>query len=213
MSRYITYLRWQVRLWLAGLGRAVTDRTTQLAVSTTYDNDRFGRFVDRVSPWRVSLGYDRLALRRLLYTLRHPIEKQRFWSLALVESIVYRLVERPSLGRYEAWNPRWSMKAEWLDSHIQYVDRETGSTDWYQWVGAFFMVDVPWSLKPESWLISVDGRGFVYATQFPKASDVEREFEIADQSYTTSLSDDVSDAFMDMFDNPEGEPTINGAFR
>lgn len=165
MRTYIEYLRWQVRLWLVGFGQRVREREIQLTARTTYDRDtRFARFVDRVSPFGWG-GYKNIRLRRLLYTLRYPMTKQRFWSLSLVLTTVYSLAPRPALGRYTDYNPQRSLKAEWLDEHSEYAGETTGDSDVYFWAALFPDLVVPWSLKPETWVLTVDSHGFVDAAQ------------------------------------------------
>ena len=159
----MTFLVWQVRLWLVEFGQRVHHRTVDLAVRSVYPTDRFARFVDRVSPWNPFIGYERRSLRRTLYFFRFPIQQQRFWSLALVESLVYHLVPRPSLGRYESWNPALALQTQWLDEHSEYAIDATGDSDAYLWATFFDHLDVPWSRKPESWTLTVDTRGFVEA--------------------------------------------------
>jgi len=120
--------------------------------------------VDRVSPfgWH---GYKRQPLRRALYILRYPLRFERSYSLSLVANIVYRLAPRPPFGRYEDWDPQRSLKTEWLDGHTEYAGETTGDSDTYLWAALFAEIEVPWSLKPETWVLTVDSRGFVSAQQ------------------------------------------------
>lgn len=182
----ITFLLWQVRLWLVGFGQRVRDREVQLAVRTTWDHDTpFARFVDRLSPFSSMTGYKRRSLRRTLYALRYPIVQQRFWSLSLVLLIVYRLVPRPSLGRYEGsfYDPSRALKTEWLDDHSEYAEMTTGSTSWGMWYALFNRLDVPWSLRPETWILKVDGQGFVGAEWFSDHKEAMADFMAYDDGY------------------------------
>lgn len=209
MVRYVEYIVWNVRLWLVDFGQRVRDREAQLTLSTAWDHDTvFARFVDRVAPWQHGIGYQRRSLRRLLYGVRHPIEKQRFWSLSLVQSIVYRLVPRTSPGRYETYNPRLALIAEWLDTNSEMADVTTGDSDWYQWAALFAQADVPWSLKPETWLLTVDTRGFVTASD----DEAEDRFDAIDREYVYDPENEDEFGGPDDSRNVEGDPTLNGAF-
>lgn len=207
MKRYTEYVGWRIRLWLAGYGRRVVDRTTQLAISRSYGEGRFDRLVSIVSPWEAGVGYRRVGFRRMAYRLRHPLDTLRFMSLDIVETIVYGLVERPPVGRFNSWDPQWSMKAEWLDQHSEYANAETGDTDWYQFVSLFLNLDVPWSLKPESWIVAVDQRGFVYADKYNDMFEAQARFDEIEHDYELTQLDE------DPFENREGQPEFNGAFR
>lgn len=176
--RYFTFLLWQTRLWLVGFGQRVRDREQILAIRTTWDSHTlFARFVDAISPWQPERGYKRVRLRRWLYRLRYPVTAQRFWSLTLVQAIVYRLVPRPSFGRYEAHGARYQLMAEWLDQHSEYADRTTGNTDTWIYAALFDNIEVPWSLKPETWLMTVDFQGFIDIRLHSEGYDVVSQFE------------------------------------
>lgn len=193
--RLTEYLRWQVRLWLVEYGQRVHYRIVDLAVRAQYPNDSFARFVNRLSPWDTRVGYRRRSLRRVLYMIRYPIQQQRFWSLALVESLVYRLVPRPSLGRYESWEPARALQTQWLDEHSEYAGETTGDSDTYIWAALFHMLDVPWSRQPETWTLTVDSRGFVEARRDEGAVDfmaIANNYDIfVDESFEADAGSDI----------------------
>lgn len=214
--RYLTFLLWQARLWLVGYGQRVRDREQILAIRTTWDEHTpFARFLDWLSPFSPEGGYKRRPLRRWLYRARHPIEVQCFWSLALVQSIVYRLVPRPSLGRYEFGDAGYQLRAEWLDTHSEYADYTTGDSGWGMWYALFDRLDVPWSLQPETWLMKVDSQGFVGVEQYSDPDEAMADFQAYDRSYVYDpenvdefgIGPDGPDDF-----NIEGQPEFNGAF-
>jgi len=151
-----------------------------------------------------AVGYRRAFARRWLYRLRYPITAQRFWSLSLVMGTVYRLVPRPSLGRYEFGDPAYQLKAEWLDSHSEWADYTTGDSGWGMWYALFHDVPVPWSLGSETWLMKVDSQGFVGVERYDDHEAGMADFEAYDEGYKAYPEDDGW---------REGQPEFNGAFR
>lgn len=207
--RYVEFIVWNVRLWLVDFGQRVRDREVQLAARTTWDSDTiFARFVDRVAPWQTGIGYKRRSLRRWLYRLRYPITAQRFWSLSLVQHAIYRLVPRPTYGRYEHPTPSFSLIAEWFDDNSELAEDTTGDSDTYLWA-AMFSVIPPWSREIENWMLTVDTRGFVDATRYDGWELLREAFVMIEEHWLPEPGDDT---FEEPWPNAEGDPTLNGAF-
>ena len=202
MRRYIEFLGWRSRLAIADFSREIRDREVHLAVTTPYEQaTTFARFVDRLSPWRTGYGYDRRSLRRFLYRLRFPSTTLRFGWYTLAQAIANRLVPPMGLGRYEAMYPSKAMKVEWLDTHSEYANEVTGDSDTYLWAALFRLINVPWSLRPETWLITVSSHGFVAGTE---GNDAVDEFTDISKTY---------DAWADEPElNLEGEPAFDTVF-
>ena len=201
MRRYTEYLRWRVRLALVDRGQRVRDRELALLMGQEFIDGPFARFVDKVSPFDRTVGYRRVGLRRLLYNIRYPVARVKILWTRLVKDLIYTMVEQPSLGRYEGsfYDPATTLKVEWLDNHSEYSNETTGDTDSYMWAALFETINVPWSLVPETWLLTVDYHGFVSGlTGF----DAPRRFNEIRETYE-KFEPEL---------NLEGDPAFNGAF-
>jgi len=209
MKGLTEYLHWQVRIWLVRFGARCHERVVRFHVQTKWKDESesgFARYVDRVSPWITNTGYKRGWLRRTLYKIRYPRWFIRRFTFETLERLTYR----PRFGRYEGQSdPADALKAEWLDTHSEYATDTTGDSDTYIWAALFQSFDVPWSRKPETWLVIVDTHGFVDVEE--GGANVEQRFaEIAEEF---AFDPDYTDAFEPMPSwFPEGDPTRNGAF-
>jgi hypothetical protein len=222
------FIAWSIRLFLVDYRRRVRDRITWFAVRMTWDGGRFARFVDWLSPWRGPFGgYKRRQLRRWLYIARYPITQLRFQSLLIVDWVLVRITPYTGPGRYEVLDPRNRLKAEWLDSNSELADQSVGDLTIYPLFNSLFAnLDVPWSRRPESWIMERDEMGFVVVLQYENETEAQIAFDGAeyrfDQAHEADLAGDREDedddggyaAAMDreFLLNREGDPHFNGAF-
>lgn len=204
------------------------------------DESRFDRLVDRLSPWDHETGYRNLWLRRFLYTARSPLVFIRLRSLELSLGLLQRITPYTGPGKYEGMlMPSTRLKAEWLDEHSEYADQWCGDLTIYPLCNWLFAgLDVPWSRQPESWVLERDEMGFVIALQYENVTEAEiayggaeYRFDKAVEEAETPKCDLCGEPFEDGGEgedwngdtgnhfscerearNPEGDPTLNGAF-
>ena len=183
MRNFIQSPRWAIRLALVRLGERLETFSARRTRASTAAIERvangpFGRFVDRVDPWIVGVGYRRRVLRRTLYSLRLPqlIVRDVSWEIA-------NRLHRPVLGRFEGHGAENALKAQWL---VDEAEPTTSFGNWTEWisVSAWLDYDVPWSTEPEHWIGILDGHGFWTleqhvdkATALARLDDLEREWD------------------------------------
>lgn len=150
-------LRWQIRFRAVDAHAAAGRHGDPFTV--VLNQPRGTAWLDRISPFDPAVGYRRKRLRGVLYRLRYPRYSLGRWWWGMVESLTAGAWIGP--GRYEGNDPRDRLRAEWLDMHREYATREAGDVEEAGHVTAFVDLDVPWSRRPETWLMEQDSRGFV----------------------------------------------------
>lgn len=200
----IEFIRWQIRLRLAGLHERLRYDLRRAAVAS-HDDSTFERLVSRVSPWRTP-GYERVRLRRALYRLRYPrsffVREARWQFVRLLD----RLTSVPVLGRFEGMDYPTRLKVEWLTDHSEMTVNETGDTEEFGMFAMQYDLDPPWSRDPEFWIVFISRQGFVEGAQYDSLDDADAAFTKFEDEYDQSFEPFEDDL------NFEGDPTRNGAF-
>jgi hypothetical protein len=194
----IEFIAWSVRLRLADYRFRIGERIMFIMRHSRPwigDEGGFDRLVDRLSPWRGGqIGYANVWLRRFLYTARSPLVFMRLRSLELSLSLLQQIAPYPERGRYEGMTmPSTRLKAEWLDSHSEYADQSVGDLTIYPLFNSLFAsLDVPWSRRPESWIVETDEMGFVIALQYENQTEAEIAFSGAEYRFDKAREEDLA---------------------
>ncbi|HEX5016587.1 MAG TPA: hypothetical protein VFX15_03255 [Actinomycetes bacterium] len=207
MTRYLDLVRWAIRLWLVETKERLEWRIDGLSARAYYTLDQRPRlmaFVDRLSPWDGARGYRRVWIRRLV---TRPFF-WRVWPRSLALRILSRFAPYVGPGKFEGVARSDQLKARWLYDHSEYMHASDGDTYEYGlWFGVFLDLDVPWSREPESWMLSEDSSGFVYAYHALNAEAAEIAFDNDQHAYNDWLDEANEDGGW-----REGQPEFNGAF-
>jgi hypothetical protein len=206
----IEFIRWRVRLMLVSYKDRVSTRERQLTYQyATYGwrwrwlRDLVDNVVSPFDPWR---GYRRRPLRSLLWKVTHPLVTERLASLRWVLKVLDHIAAEYGPGRYEQMDPATRLKVEWLDANSELSSETTGESEMFgQWMAAYIDLDVPWSRQPENWILATSHMGFVSAAFYEDESDLWSDFGKVQQEYERWL-------IFGGDGNPEGDPTLNGAF-
>jgi hypothetical protein len=197
VTRIVEFIRWRVQLWLvAALDHADWSkwRASQRAHDAFVGKRRLMAFLDRVSPFTPETGYRRSRIRRIASRISVPwlSTKRTFWNVAY--SLLKRVAPYTGPGRYRGNESADQLKAEWLDGHTEYAGEMTGESESFGvWAALFAEIDVPWSLKPESWLLTTDSQGFVGIGRDDLAT-LGARFEEIERDYTRWLINTESDS-------------------
>ncbi len=178
----IELISWKTRLLLVGYRDRVAWQQYQAANSGPTDFQPLIRgLVNRLSPFDHAVGYRRQWLRLLLWFITHPLMTLRQDLLSVTLRLLSRIAPHVSPGRYEGMEGARALKAEWLDVNTELADQATGESEVFGlWAAVFTELNVPWSRKPEQWLLTVDSNGFTHATQegvLSRFAEIESDYQ------------------------------------
>jgi hypothetical protein len=196
----IEFVRWQFRLLALRVREHARSRrftVDQQHYNAFVEMKRLNRFLDRVSPFSPSDGYQRVFIRRAMSRLAQPRRSLRrtWWRAA--ERLMNRVAPYTGPGKFEGFsNPADAIKAEWLYRHSEYAEDTTGDSVRSQWSAIFTSLDVPWSRQPEHWIIGEDAFGFVTASRYEIEDDAQHDFAQEQLAYErVTAVEDLEDAW------------------
>lgn len=192
MLTFFSSPRWFFRLAFARFAERLDDSVRRQTMRS-YDlmdspaGMAWDRFVGRFSTFSPVGGYSNRRLRRLLWSVRFPSLIVRDLSYEVAKRI-----HRPYLGRFEGLGAETSMKVEWLADNHELATDSFGDMDWGN-VDGYIDVDVPWSHKPEHWLLTTDTRGFVTGERFDSRDEAVTAVEDWRTSWLAFMSTEEVD--------------------